>query len=154
MRIEYLADHEDAIPELAEWFYREWSYLYPGKTLRDVRKAIAERTNKESIPIALVALEGAAVIGTICLKTLDMDTRSDLSPWLAGLYVSQPWRGRHVGTALVSAIEEKATALGVRRLYLYTPDAERFYSRLAWHTREITEYRGTRVTVMEKELGS
>jgi GNAT superfamily N-acetyltransferase len=152
MRIAYLADHEEVIPILAEWFYREWSYLYPGKTIDDVRNAIRERTNRDAIPVALVAFEGTTLVGTVCLKTHDMDSRPDLSPWLAGLYVAESWRGQGMGTALVKAIEQKAKALGIRKLYLYTPSAESFYLRMAWWTKETTEYHGARVTIMEKEM--
>jgi GNAT superfamily N-acetyltransferase len=152
IKIAYLADHEEAIGELTQWFYGEWSYLYPDKTMDDVRNAIAERTNRDRVPMALVAFEGAVLAGTVCLKTHDMDTRLDLAPWLAGLYVAGPWRGRGVGTALVKAVEQKAIALGIRKLHLYTPSAEVFYLRLAWLTREATEYRGAKVTIMEKEM--
>jgi len=81
-----------------------------------------------------------------------MDTRLDLSPWLAGLYVAGPWRGRGIGTALVKAVEQKAIGLGIRKLYLYTPSAEVFYLRMAWLTREATDYLGAKVTIMEKEM--
>ena len=152
MRIAYLADYKEVIPKLAEWFYQEWFNLYPGKTIDDVKTAIGERTNRDAIPVALVALEGAELVGTVCLKTHDMDTRLDLSPWLAGLYVAQPWRRQGIGTALVKAIEQKAKALGIRRLYLYTPSAEFFYVKMAWRAKETTNYHGVEVTIMEKEM--
>jgi GNAT superfamily N-acetyltransferase len=152
MNITYLADHQEAIPMLAEWFYREWSYLYPNKTVDDVRNAIGERVNRDTIPVALVAFEEKTLVGTVCLKTHDMDTRLELSPWLAGLYVGEPWRGKGLGTALVKAIEEKAEVLGVQKLYLYTPSAESFYLRMAWRIKEGVEYHGARVMIMEKEM--
>ena len=152
MEIAYLADHEGAIGEIARWFYGEWSYLYPEKTMDDVKNGVAERTNRDRVPMALVAFEGAILAGTVCLKTHDMDTRLDLSPWLAGLYVAGPRRGRGIGTALVKAVEQEATALGIRKLYLYTPSAEVFYLKMGWLTREATEYHGTKVTIMEKEM--
>jgi N-acetylglutamate synthase-like GNAT family acetyltransferase len=43
---------------------------------------------------------------------------------------------------------DEATAFGVRRLYLYTPSTEQFYSRLGWLPIEHTSYRGTDVAVM------
>jgi GNAT superfamily N-acetyltransferase len=152
MRITYLADHKDFIPKLAEWFYQEWFKLYPGKTINDVETAIGERTNRDPIPVALIALEGAELVGTVCLKTHDMDTRLDLWPWVAGLYVAQAWRRRGIGTALVKAMEQKAKAFGIQKLYLYTPSAESFYLRMGWRTTETTEYHGARVTIMEKEI--
>jgi hypothetical protein len=58
MRIAYFADHQDIIPLIAEWFYREWSSFYRDKTIDDVQAAIAERINRNTIPLALVAFAG------------------------------------------------------------------------------------------------
>ena len=152
MNITYLAGHEEVIPTLAEWFYREWSYLQPNRTLSDVESSIRERVNKDVLPVALLAFEGSILVGTICLRTHDMDTRLDLSPWLAGLYVAESWRGRGIGTEMVNAIEQTASTLGIRKLYLYTLRAEPFYSRMVWQVKETTEYHGAKVTIMEKIL--
>jgi GNAT superfamily N-acetyltransferase len=48
----------------------------------------------------------------------DMDTRMDLSPWLAGVFVAPHHRRRGVGAALVQRIIDEATGLGVEQLYL------------------------------------
>jgi N-acetylglutamate synthase-like GNAT family acetyltransferase len=81
----------------------------------------------------------------------DMDTRMELSPWLAGVFVTPEHRGRGVGAAMVRRVIDDATALGVRRLYLYTPSTEHFYSRLGWSLIEHTTYRGANVSVMSYE---
>jgi len=86
MNIAYLADHKEVIPLLARWFYQEWAYLHPERTLADVERLIAERVNTDRIPLALLAFDGRELLGTVCLKVHDMDTRLDLTPWLAGLY--------------------------------------------------------------------
>jgi len=152
MDIAYLADHKEVIHTLAQWFYEEWAYLYPDRTLADVERLIGERTNKDKIPLALVAFEGQELLGTVGLKVHDMDTRLDLTPWLASLYVSESRRRQGIGTELVSAIERKAQTLGVETLYLYTPESEVFYSQLGWQVKERTEYHGYPVTLMRKEI--
>ncbi len=63
-------------------------------------------------------------------------------------------RGRGVASALVRAAEARAAALGVARLWLYTPDRERLYARLGWAPVERTEYRGERVVEMTRALGA
>ncbi|WP_333873998.1 GNAT family N-acetyltransferase [Methylobacter sp.] len=88
----------------------------------------------------------------MCLKVHDMDTRLDLAPWLAGLYVVTPSRRKGVGTALVSAIEKKSHELQIEKLYLYTPESEGFYSRLGRCVNEKTECHGYSVTIMEKKI--
>ena len=152
MRIELLADHRDAIPTLAQWFYDEWSHFRPGWTRQDFEDSIAARCNADRVPLALVALEGQELIGTVCLEVHDMDTRTDLSPWLAGLYVKGEWRHQGIGARLVHGIEAKAAELGIHRLYLYTPQSERFYVKLGWSLVERTVYHGCKVAIMEKNL--
>jgi GNAT superfamily N-acetyltransferase len=152
MYIADLADHPAVIPTLAQWFHAEWSYLYPERTGADVERQIAERAQKTAIPLALVALGDDQPVGTVCLKVHDMDTRTDLTPWLAGLYVAAPWRRRGVGAALVAAIEARASELHVPTLYLYTPQSAAFYARLGWRVLEQTEYHGYPVTVMTKTM--
>jgi N-acetylglutamate synthase-like GNAT family acetyltransferase len=152
MNIAYLTDHKEVIPILAQWFYKEWAYLHPERTLADVERLIRERANIDRIPVALVAFEGQELLGTVCLKVHDMDTRLDLTPWLAGLYVSAPRRRQGIGSTLVSAIEKKAYELGIERLYLYTPESEAFYSKLGWQLKERTKYHGYSVTLMQKQI--
>ncbi|WP_367025857.1 GNAT family N-acetyltransferase [Methylococcus sp. ANG] len=152
MNIEYLADHKELIPTLARWFYEEWAYLHPERTYADVEHLITERAQTNKIPVALVAFEGNELLGTVCLKVHDMDTRLDLTPWLAGLYIAAPRRKQGIGATLVSAIEKKAHELGVKTLYLYTPESETFYARHGWHVKERTEYHGCPVTIMEKQI--
>ncbi len=152
MEIEYLADHKAVIPTLARWSSDEWSYLHPERALSDVEKAMSERSNKEHIPLGLVAFDSGKVIGMIALKTSDLESRPNLSPWLAGLYVDKKHRSKGVGTKLVLAIEKEAARLGVSKIFLYTPDAKDFYSKLSWIVRERTECQGYSVTVMEKDI--
>lgn len=83
-----------------------------------------------------------------------MDTRMDLSPWLAGVFVAPDHRRHGVGAALVQRVIGEATALGVERLYLYTPSTEHFYSCLGWSLVERTSYRGADVAVMSYECAT
>nr|NIR01223.1 GNAT family N-acetyltransferase [Gemmatimonadales bacterium] len=129
-----------------------WAQFRPGWTVQDFGDSIAARANTDSVPLTLVALEGQELIGTICLDTHDMAILQDLTPWLAGLYVREDRRNQGLGTRLVHAAEAKAAELGIHRLYLYTPDAERFYARLGWSLREKVVYHGCKVAIMEKGL--
>jgi N-acetylglutamate synthase-like GNAT family acetyltransferase len=155
MDIQYLGDRQEGIPILAAWIYNEWSYLYPGATLQDFEDLLRERINKKSLPLTLVAIEAGEPVGTASLKAFDMETRSDLTPWLTSLYVAKPWRRRGIGSNLVKAIEQKAVELEIRKLFLFTTDAalvDLFYSRLGWIVKEKTIYHSYPVIIMEKDL--
>ena len=81
-----------------------------------------------------------------------MDTRTELAPWLAGIYVERNQRRKGIGSKLVRTLEGIAKDLGAQRLYLYTPQSAGFYTRLGWDEYEITAYKGQGVTIMEKIL--
>ena len=132
MQIGYLADHPDFIPTLARWHHREWAYLRPGDSLEARAARLRGSCGHREIPTVIVSFTGGTLLGSAMLLAYDMDTRMELSPWLAGVFVAPDHRGRGVGAAMVRRIIDDATALGVRRLHLYTPSAQHFYSRLGW----------------------
>ncbi len=152
MEIDYLANHQDTVGLIAGWFYEEWSYLYPHRTRGDFENLVSERSRKDKLPLALVAAESGTIIGTISLKAQEVSKRFDYIPWVAGLYVVKEMRGRGVGKKLVEALECRAREMGIQKLFLYTPRSERFYSRLGWSIIGHTSYRGTPVSLMEKDL--
>ena len=94
------------------------------------------------------------LLGSAMLIAHDMDTRMEWSPWLAGVFVAPDYRRQGIGIELVRRVVQDASALGVRRLYLYTPGVERFYSRHGWSVVERTNYRGADVVVMSYDCAA
>jgi GNAT superfamily N-acetyltransferase len=93
------------------------------------------------------------ILGSASLIAHDMDTRPDLSPWLASVFVAEQHRGKGIGTALVRRVVQEAGMLGVANLYLFTtPDMYGFYARLGWTLIEHTHYRGYRQIVMTRSI--
>jgi GNAT superfamily N-acetyltransferase len=152
MHIDYLADHPEFIPALARWHYEEWSYLRPGDSVEARLSRLRAACGRGEIPTVFVAFSDGTLFGSAMLIAHDMDTRMDLTPWLAGVFVAPDYRRRGIGSALVGRVVECAAGLGVRRLYLYTPSAGQMYSRLGWSAVERTSYRGADVLVMSLEV--
>jgi L-amino acid N-acyltransferase YncA len=154
MEITFLKELLDSIIQIAQWYYAEWKGIYEasGLSFEDVKTAVAERTNTGTIPLAVVALDDKRIVGTGCLKTHDMDTRIELTPWLAGIYVERTQRRKGIGSMIVSCLDDIAKKLGMQRLYLYTPRSTIFYARLGWVENVITTYKGQHVAIMEKKL--
>ncbi len=154
MEIRFLKDYPDSVSLIAQWYYAEWKAIYEasGMSLDDVKKTVEERANMDKIPLAIIGLDAGRVIGTGCIKAHDMDTRMDLTPWLAGIYVEQTERGKGHGSMIVRRLEEIARKLGTEKLYLYTPRSAAFYERLGWRKYEVAPYKGQHVTIMERIL--
>lgn len=149
MTIEYLADHPAALPILAEWQHREWGYIRPGDTVEQRRARLQGWSkNRDRIALTVVALDGGQVLGSASLVTHDMETRMELTPWLAGVFVGEQYRRRGIGAELVRRIMDEAGKLDVPLLYLYTVHSERFYAALGWTLQERTNYREQKVVIM------
>ncbi len=148
MKIEYLADYPDAFPILSEWQHREWGHFRPGDTVEKRRARLEGYSNRDRIPLTVVALEGSEVLGSASLILHDMETRMELTPWLASVFVGEPYRRKGMGAELVRRIMVEAAKLGVPLLYLYTVHSEKFYAALGWTLLEHTNYREQKVVIM------
>ncbi len=148
MEIGYLADHSHFIPTLSKWHHDQWSYLNPSRTIEDRVEELQLSASRQQIPITFVAFSGGVLLGSASLIAHDMDTRLDLSPWLASVYVAPRHRKKGFGSALVKRTVKEAKASAVETLYLFTPDREDFYARLGWSFLERTGYHGENVVIM------
>ena len=148
MKIEYLADNIALIPIIAHWHHEEWGYFNPGDSVEKRITNLQTHLGREQIPTTFISLSGGILLGSASLIAHDMDTRMDLSPWLASIYVLPENRGQGIGTALVERVIEEAVELGIETLYLFTPDRKGFFASLGWSVVEHTEYREQKVVIM------
>ena len=148
MRIEYLADNVALIPIIARWHHEEWGYFNPGDSVEKRIATLQTHLGRNQIPTTFISLSGGILLGSASLVAHDMDTRMDLSPWLASIYVLPEHRSHGVGTALVQRVLEETIELSVETLYLFTPNREGFFASLSWSVVERTEYRGQQVVIM------
>lgn len=150
LEIATIADH---LPTVARWHFDEWGDLDPKGSLASWTAGLRERTYRDRIPTTFVALYDSIPVGSLVLVDHDMDTRRDLTPWLAGLFVVPSHRGRGMGSALVRHAIAKAQEFGVAMLYLYyTRDAEALYRHLGWSPLAREFYKGRWVTIMSVRL--
>jgi len=146
--IEYLADHPGALPTLAQWQHAEWGHTNPTDTV-EARKAHLEAAcHRDRIPLAVVALDNGEVLGSASLVSQDMETRVELTPWLASVFVGEQYRRKGIGAELVRRIMSEAGKLEVPLLYLYTVHSEKFYAALGWRLLEYARYYEQKVAIM------
>jgi len=151
-KIEYLADHMDAIPGLARAHQAEWAAITPHVTVSDRAARFQARAGRGGIPTGFVAVVNGTVVGLACLVECELDSHCHLSPWLASVVVEANYRGRGIGAALSERVAEEAAALGLPRVFLVTLDKQNFYRRLGWLRLEETTFFGCPATVMVREL--
>lgn len=139
---------------MAELHHAEWKHLNPSLTLEGRAEAIAEAAGREGIPSIFIAVSGSQLVGSAALVQNDMDTKPDLSPWLAAVYVKETFRHQGIATQLIARCEAEAACLSTDSWYLYTEFASRLYEKLGWRHLERCEYKGVTVDVMCKQIAS
>ncbi|RJP70316.1 MAG: GNAT family N-acetyltransferase [Candidatus Abyssobacteria bacterium SURF_17] len=149
MEIVNLKERVEFIPILAVWHHNQWSYLNPDGSIEQRVASLETELKSDGIPKTFVAVSGEALLGSASLVPHDMDTRMDLSPWLASVFVAPDARKQGIGSALIRHVVKEAGRLGYRTIYLFTePDKVGFYARLGWSHLETTVYRGHNECIM------
>lgn len=150
MRISFLADYPDFVPVLAPEIFEHWRHVLTDETIEIREAKLRQHMNKIELPLALVAHADGEVFGTAALRAKELEGYEHLSPWLGGVFVRRPYRGRGIASALSSAIEQQAWLLGYGEIYLFTPDQQRLYARLGWSKFEPTSWLGMDADIMIK----
>ena len=154
MKIDFLGNHQNLLPELAKLHFSEWKHLSPDKTLDDRILKLRQMAQSSDVPFVVVAIDNNQLIGSAALVNEDMKTRKDLSPWLASVFVKPGFRKNGIGTELVRHIEDEAKRLGIKKLFLFTEHARNLYSKLGWYDLEECEYEGVNVAIMSKQIAT
>jgi len=137
---------------IAKWQYDQWGYLHPDQTLDDRIEKLKALTHCSEIPTTVIAFYNQEVIGSASLVEYDMGTHKEWSPWLACVIVNSKFRSKGVGTAMVQRIIDEAKLLKVKKVYLYTFDKQKFYTRLGWELIMNDFYREYQVAIMERQI--
>ncbi len=154
MRIDPLGNHRHLVPEIARLHFDEWKHFSPAKTLDDRILKLERIAQSTDVPLMLVAIDHDQLIGTAALVEHDMARRTDLSPWLASVFVKPEFRNKGIATILVNRIEDEARKRSIETLYLFTEYARDLYAGLGWHDLEKCEYQGVDVTIMCKRVAT
>src|SRR4051794_34535161 len=102
IRITTTSARPDLVPMVAQWLHDAFSY--PGS--RSVEEIVALFAAPLNGPEeTFVLFEDDTPVGTASLTHDDLTVRPDLTPWMAGVVVLGPYRGRGYGTALVRHVE-------------------------------------------------
>ncbi len=132
VRIEYLADRIEFVPQVGAWLHEEWFESLQHSAEETAAEALA-RANRERLPLALVAVAGAQAIGMASLLACEKPARAGTGCCLAGVYVLAQWRRQGIGARLCRKATEVAAQLGAPTLCLYTRHHEPFYAALGWN---------------------
>ncbi|MCL5042801.1 MAG: GNAT family N-acetyltransferase [Gammaproteobacteria bacterium] len=152
MIFEPLRAHPQHLDTLAAWHFAEWHSLYPDHSLDDFARDLQDSMGVDFIPGTWALLDGEQLIGSASILHQDMTANTDLSPWLANVYIAAKYRGRGLGQYLVLALMKKAAQAGLQNLYLFTEDRASFYHKLGWQVIRQHSYNQAEVRIMTTDL--
>ena len=152
MPVHDLRDYPHHLDTLASWHQKEWAHLNPGQTLEQRIFKMQDYLKPDFIPSTFIYLRDGKLCGSAAIIESDMDTHTELRPWLASVYVSPNERRQGIGQILVESVMERARHNDISTLYLYTPDQADFYQKLGWRAIADESYHDTPVTIMSVRL--
>ncbi|NMH72361.1 GNAT family N-acetyltransferase [Bacillus sp. RO2] len=129
MQIIELRDKDQLLENAIQVFWQQWGSEENFKFYEDA--ILHSATTSSDIPRFYVAVEEGEIIGTYAILRNDINSRQDLCPWLACLYVAEEHRGKGIGAKLLDHGLSVAAEKGYENLYL-TTDLENYYERYGW----------------------
>jgi N-acetylglutamate synthase-like GNAT family acetyltransferase len=145
------SERPDLVPRVARWLWHEF-WRQDGYSFAQTLDAVAESVTANQMPRTFVLLADGIPVGTASLVAQDLETRRDLTPWLAGVFVEPNARRHGHANRLVAAVEAECRAISVSTLWLYTRTAERLYARAGWRTVEQIMFNGKAYALMRRDL--
>ena len=153
MELVFLANNENAISIIANWYFEEWGHLEKSNSVDRYTEKLQSYLNTDKIPLIVLAVEGQEILGVAQLKYREMDIYPEKEHWLGGVYVSREHRGKKIAEKIVRKVISIALTLDVHDLYLQTEDLSGgLYARLGWRPIEQVNYRGINVLVMKNVI--
>ena len=150
--IDHLALSPQHIRTVAQWHQAQWQDISPHLTT-DLRVELySSYSGLDQVPCTLLAQLNQQAAGSASLVLSDMETRPELSPWLASVYVHKDFRRQGIATELLRGCISIASSCHIKRLYLFTPDQRLFYEKRGWTLLESCTYHGESVDIMYYEL--
>jgi GNAT superfamily N-acetyltransferase len=149
MRIEPLADHPHLIVEIAKLLHEEWGAFPPWASLPAIEVRLTAGAQLHDVPFTVVALSATNhVLGTASVKLFELPSHHDKTHWLGEVFIPKAFRGRGIGSALITGCVRRSIDIGIQALYLYTPDQQKLYERFGWREEEQAMVDGEAVSVM------
>ncbi|MCL1865356.1 MAG: GNAT family N-acetyltransferase [Spirochaetes bacterium] len=136
LKIYPLHEKKSLYPILAYWSYLNW-FINRDLSFRLVMYEYKKRAESNELPCSFVALCNEFPVGMVSLRTVDLQSREDLTPWLSALYVLPDYRNRGIGSELINAVLDLSREKGFKKIFLFLDNRdiiklEKYYSTRGW----------------------
>ncbi len=131
--IHYLADKPHFIEACAAWDYGRWEVQKPHHSFSKTHQQFKDGAQKDALPLTLVVLnENDLPVAMGNLWEQDDNQWSDMTPWIASLFVHYRYRDMGIGKMLLIRLEKEAKRLGYKKVYLTSGSAAGLYRKCSY----------------------
>jgi GNAT superfamily N-acetyltransferase len=124
-----ITEKPELLKDAVDYFWNHWGSDSNRNFYRD---CIEKSCDTESdIPRFYLAFEYNKIVGSYAILRSDLNSRQDLFPWFACLYVEAEYRGKNIGAQLQNHAINQSRFKGYEKLYLCT-DLTDYYERNNW----------------------
>ncbi|MFJ8237757.1 GNAT family N-acetyltransferase [Ureibacillus sp. NPDC094379] len=128
MQIVNVSQAPDIFNEALNFIWGAWGNT---ENKKFYEQCMRNSNGQDGIPRFYVAIMNGQIVGCYALLRNDINSRHDLSPWFACLYVEEKFRGQGIAATLLQHGTEQAKALRFNNLYLES-NLNGFYERFGW----------------------
>lgn len=124
-----IRDKKELFNEAVNYFWKQWGSDSNYNFYKDCMEQSC--ITGEDVPRFYILIDSDRIIGAYALLRSDLNSRQDLTPWLACLYVEPGHRGKGIGALLQNHALEESRRLGYKKLFLCTELTE-YYESTEW----------------------
>ena len=129
LTVKNIIEDKQYFDEVLNLLYKEWG----NNNFEFWKTWVQSSMSSNSVPMTFIVFCDKELVGTFSLWRCDLDlqSRQDLFPWLAGIVVKEERRGKGIGLFIQNQAKKILKNLGFDKAYLST-EMTGYYERTGW----------------------